>query len=123
MTCIEGNTFDNCISLKQFIIPDTVTSIGAAAFSGCNSLAEILIPKSVTHIKKYAFSYCPSLTGLILPPSINWNGAFGTSIGLSDITIQNGNARVYENAFYDFKQRMKITITAPAVQRMAQSLY
>ncbi|MBO5909974.1 MAG: leucine-rich repeat protein, partial [Clostridia bacterium] len=46
----------------EFIIPNSVTSIGAGAFAYCSSLTNIVIPNSVRSIGENAFSYCDSLT-------------------------------------------------------------
>ena len=46
----------------EYIIPDSVTSIGSSAFSDCSSLTNVTIPNSVTEIGENAFSECESLT-------------------------------------------------------------
>ena len=53
---IEGN------DIKDFVIPDDVTSIGTDAFSKCGGLQSITIPGSVTTISRDAFSWCVGLT-------------------------------------------------------------
>ena len=52
-TNISG--FRNITSLKEVVIPDSVTSIKYDAFSGCSNLCKINIPDSVTHIGCRAF--------------------------------------------------------------------
>ena len=42
----------------NYVIPDSVTSIGECAFLECNSLTSIIIPDSVTSIGVCAFQYC-----------------------------------------------------------------
>ena len=39
----------------NYVIPDSVTSIGECAFLECNSLTNIIIPDSVTSIGMWAF--------------------------------------------------------------------
>ena len=46
----------------NYVIPDSVTSIGECAFLECNSLTSIKIPDSVTSIGDYAFGECDSLS-------------------------------------------------------------
>jgi hypothetical protein len=48
-----------------YIIPTSVTSIGASAFQNCSTLSSITIPSSVTSIGDYAFSGCTGLTNII----------------------------------------------------------
>ena len=54
----------------NYVIPDSVTSIGACAFLGCNSLTSIIIPDSVTSIGWLAFAYCNFLTSINIPDSV-----------------------------------------------------
>ncbi len=54
--------FNNCIGLKNIIIPNSVTSIGKLAFCGCTSLTSVTIGKGVMSIGKWAFNSCSKLT-------------------------------------------------------------
>ena len=47
--------------LSEYIIPDSVTTIGGYAFYNCTSLKSITVPYSVTEIEDYAFYYCKNL--------------------------------------------------------------
>jgi hypothetical protein len=48
----------------NYVIPDSVTSIGDGAFSGCDSLTNITIPDSVTSIGNGAFWRCTKLSAV-----------------------------------------------------------
>jgi hypothetical protein len=50
----------------EFVIPDSVTSIGNYAFMDCASLKSITIPSSVTSIGYNAFSDCSSLKSITI---------------------------------------------------------
>jgi hypothetical protein len=54
--------------MKEFIIPDNITSIGYSAFGGCENLTSITIPNSVTIIGTSAFEGCTSLA------TVNYSG-------------------------------------------------
>lgn len=74
VTSIGECAFLECNSLTSIIIPDSVTSIGVCAFAQCNSLTSINIPDSVTTIANHAFYNCKSLKSIKIPDSV-------TSIG------------------------------------------
>ena len=57
-------------SIRSYIIPSSVTSIGDSAFYRCISLSEIVIPSSVTSIGNWAFSSCDSLKYISIPKSV-----------------------------------------------------
>ena len=43
-------SFENCDSLEELEIPDSVTEIGLSAFSGCDELEEIVLPENLKRI-------------------------------------------------------------------------
>ena len=65
---------DENTEITDFVIPNSVTSIGYSAFSNCRGLTSITIPNSVTSIEKSAFSQCFGLTSVTIGNSV-------TSIG------------------------------------------
>ena len=67
---ILHSAFANITSLKQVIIPNSVTNINSAAFSGCSSLIDIKLPADLWHIGDSAFKRCESLREL---PNISKN--------------------------------------------------
>lgn len=56
--------FEKCETLKEVIIPSSMTRIGNRAFNECKSLTQITFeqPSLMKEICEYAFSYCSSLT-------------------------------------------------------------
>ena len=87
----------------EFVIPESVTSIGKSAFSFCQSLTSVTIPESVTSIGNSAFSVCQSLTSVTIPESVTsiGNNAFGTCTNLKKVIILSENVAIGFNAFYN----------------------
>ena len=59
-------TFPIKNTIIEYIIPDSVTTIGDDAFEGCDALESVTIPDSVTKIGEYAFHDCTSLTSITI---------------------------------------------------------
>lgn len=57
--------------VEEYIIGNSVTSIGKYAFEYCRNLTSITIPESVTSIGEWAFSNCSSLSSVTIPNSVN----------------------------------------------------
>ena len=96
VTSIGNSAFGDCYNLISVTIPESVTSIGNNAFRGCGSLTSITIPESVTSIGDHAFFSCSGLTSITIPAGVTTIGdhAF-TYCGLISITV------AASNSFYD----------------------
>ena len=84
-------------SAKEYVIPDSVTSIGDGALACCESLTSITIPDSVISIGDYAF-YCDSLTSITIPDGVTSIGdsAFWACESLTSIIIENPDCIIYD---------------------------
>ena len=96
----------------NYIIPNSVTSIGVDAFSGCESLQSITIPNSVTKIGNYAFQQCESLQSVTIPNSVTSIGdkAFYLCVSLQSITIPNSVTSIGDGAFSRCESLQSVTI-------------
>ncbi len=97
---IDGNLYSKdgtCLiqyargkSLTQFLVPDSVTTIGGYAFAPCN-LSQLTITNSVTSIGEYAFEACNKLTDIYFTGTEEeWN------------TIEKSSAKIPSSATIHF---------------------
>ncbi len=90
---IGSAAFENCSSLTNVTIGDSVTSIGSSAFLNCSSLTGVVIGNSVTSIGFYAFSGCSSLkTVYYVGTAEDWDNI---SINSSGNSLLNNVTRYY----------------------------
>ena len=87
VTSIGYSAFYGCSSLTSVVIPDRVTSIGSSAFYGCSGLTSVVIGDSVTSIGSRAFCHCSDLTSVVIPDSVTSIGywAFEYCSSLKDV--------------------------------------
>lgn len=70
VTAIAGNAFEDCVNLREIVIPNAVTRIGMSAFHRCAMLENVVIPDSVTEMGEEAFCGCRNLKSAVLPSKI-----------------------------------------------------
>ena len=89
VTLIGSFAFLGC-QFSDFIIPNSVKTIGSSAFNNCDKLTSVTIPNSVTSIDDRAFYSCSGLTSVTIPNSVTSIGsdAFSYCSVLTSVTIQ-----------------------------------
>ena len=102
-TAIVEGAFENCDSIKEIILPNTIITIGEKAFAECSSLETIEIPKSVISIGRHAFYKCASLEEIIIPNGVENidNIAFVYCTNLKKIVIPRSVETVGYHLFAD----------------------
>ena len=112
VTSIGNSAFENCSSLQSVTISDSVTSIGDCAFLDCSSLQSVTIPDSVTSIGNSAFSVCKFLQSVTIPDSVTsiGNSAFGSCSSLHSVTIPDSVTSIGDGAFAGCSSLYSVTI-------------
>jgi hypothetical protein len=87
--------------IKEYLIPEDVTSIGNSAFRKCSGLTSITIPNSVMSIGEYAFYGCSGLTSINIPNSVTSIGdnAFNSIANNASVTIGDNIASITSSMF------------------------
>ena len=99
---------------SSFIIPSTVTEIGACSFENCTKLTSITIPSSVVTIGDKAFWSTCNLSDVYIPSSVTSIGefafhAFGTySNGILNVANNNPNYSGVDGILFDKSQKKLI---------------
>lgn len=85
----------------QFIVPDSVITIGKNAMSYCPYLTDVIMTNSVEYVEAYAFAGCMSLSSVRMSDNITVIGdyAFYSCDDLNSITIPYSVIRIGTNAF------------------------
>jgi hypothetical protein len=110
--------FMNCISLKNVVIPSSVTELGVGAFEGCTNLQSVTFtaPSAIKYIRGEkcshvgssgrggAFRGCTSLVNILLgtetPPSISQYTFDGVTTSKITLKVPYGSIDTYKAASY-----------------------
>ena len=98
--------------LVEFVIPESVTTIGNMAFYDCGSIERLTILDGVTTIGEWAFGGCSGLKSLALPHNLasigNW--AFERCTGLTSITIPSRVTSIGQNIVFECANLAEINV-------------
>jgi hypothetical protein len=102
--------FYGCSSLKEFIMPNTVTKLElyntsnpyTHLFDGCTSLTKVHFSDALTDLDGYVCNGCSSLTDVHLPKKIDFIGyrAFYNCTNLRHIELPSTLRTIRSSAFY-----------------------
>ena len=109
---ICNEAYEECLALKQIIIPNTVSVLGENAFLRCFSLQRIKIPNSVLEIADGTFAHCIALRQIIIPNSVVRIGevAFGGCSSLKQVLMCNSITTIADYAFWNCSSLQQITL-------------
>ncbi|MFQ7292864.1 MAG: leucine-rich repeat domain-containing protein [Monoglobales bacterium] len=99
---IGNSAFSGCSSLSKIDIPSSVTTIESNSFADCSGLTNIDIPESVTIIERSAFSDCTSLTNITIPANVTSieNGTFSNCTSLVSIELSENITSIGSNEYF-----------------------
>ncbi len=85
---IAGEAFQDCTTLEEITIPNTIKAIGGSTFNGCTNLSTVEIGTGVEYIGSRAFNDCTSLNEIVIPNNVKYllNRVFDGS-NLSSVTL------------------------------------
>ena len=111
---IGSGTFKGNSTLKEVVIPDTVTTIGSEAFHNCVNLRSVTLSKRLESLGTRAFENCAALTSIEIPKSLTKTYSSGTYFvdcgNLSKVTFEEGITKISEGLFRKCPGLMSIDI-------------
>ncbi|MBQ8108148.1 MAG: leucine-rich repeat domain-containing protein [Ruminococcus sp.] len=107
--------FEDCDSIREVIIPKTVTTVGASAFSGCDSLG--LVTVSARFILPQAFSGCTGLTTVLMGDGVEGldEMAFQGCTSLSNVMMCSTLRSIGNGCFMDDTQLKTLVLPGELV--------
>lgn len=99
---IGASAFENCSTIVEAELPETLKSIGKMAFFGCTGLQEIVIPDSVLDIGTSAFATCSGLKKVHIGRRVYeiGNSVFSGCSSVTTITGMEHTRQIGDKAFY-----------------------
>lgn len=99
---IGTHAFENCRSLREINIPESVTTIQISVFSGCTSLTTITLPKGVTWVRGSAFQDCIGLKEIrvhaSVPPKADYQAFYRVDTETCKLMVPEGTRDAYKEA-------------------------
>lgn len=99
-TAISGEAFCDNPLVKELVVPQGVTFIGAAAFRGCVNLRKVVLPSTLQSIGRCAFEGCTALEEIVIPSGVKViEGLSFFRSGVKKVVIKRGVEKIDDNAF------------------------
>lgn len=75
VTVLGNSAFEKCTNLRSVTFGKGISNIGFSTFADCTSLAEVVLPARCEYLGNYAFYGCTSLKPMCIPNSVKWVGS------------------------------------------------
>lgn len=99
---IGAHAFENCRSLRDINIPESVTTIQTSVFKDCTSLTTITLPKGVTWVRGSAFQDCIGLKEIrvhaSVPPKADYQAFYRVDTETCKLMVPEGTRDAYKEA-------------------------
>ncbi len=107
---LEANCFDNCLFLRNIILPDTITEIDDFGLYECNNLQNLILPETLEELGESFIEDCSSLINLKIPTNVKRIGDFAFE-GCASLkpNFQNNNPKLGVGLFKYCKSIDNIT--------------
>ncbi len=95
VTSLDNGAFEGCVALERINIPTGVEALPQNLFKGCEALTAVIIPQKVTTIGKDAFAGCSAITAMMIPAGVTsvGAGAFRDMKALVAFTVAQENEK------------------------------
>lgn len=109
---LNNQTFSQCSSLTNVVLPNSITNLGTSSFQSCISLKSINFPTNLKQINTRTFYRCIGLKSIELPVGIVKleTNAFERCSNITNIVIPNSLIDIGTNAFVSCGSVKSITV-------------
>lgn len=98
---LPGSFFEDCASLKNVILPDSIEEISSEAFMNCTALETITLPASLEKLYRSAFEGCTSLKEVVFNENLRTieDEVFSGCASLTEVNLPASTANLGEKVF------------------------
>ena len=122
VTCIAMGAFEDCTTLLDIVIPQTVLKIDDEAFAN-TALIRLNLPDSLEYIGKDIISKCKNLTSINYPANMVslWGTVFddawlwGNEYNVEQISVPEGVTELAYSAFEECDKLKEVTMPASVI--------
>ncbi len=109
---LPGGLFEDNVSIRKVVLPNTVETIGDYCFNSCENLYSINLSNNLKTIGQGAFGSCYSLKEIDLPDSLEEIGSWAFyKSGLTSIKLPDKIKRIRSSTFSDCLSLTNVSIS------------